>query len=313
MAERKVGHMRAAIIHEFGDPSSVRAGEIDDPLVGPDFVLIRVRAAGVNPVDWKIVGGGLQGAFPHHFPLVPGWDVAGEVVRTGPAVTEVAAGDRVAAYARKDHVQHGTFAELVSVPVRAVAKVPEGVDLVAAGALPLAGLTAEQLLEATGVRDGDTVLVQGASGGVGGFAVQLARQRGATVIGTASSANHEYVRGLGAEPVEYGDGLTAAVHAAAPEGVDVVIDLFGELDGVRSMLAQGGRVGSIADPAGVKELGGSYVFVRPGADMLARLLGYVAAGSLTVEVQQRYPLAEVAEALATSKAGHVRGKLVIDV
>ena len=118
---------------------------MDDPVVGPDSLLVEVAAAGINPVDWKIVAGYLQGAFPHHLPLIPGWDVAGTVTAVGPAVSGVAPGDRVAAYARKDHVQNGTYAELVAVPERAYAIVPEGVDLTTAGALPLAGLTAEQL------------------------------------------------------------------------------------------------------------------------------------------------------------------------
>ena len=124
-------------------------------------------------------------------------------------------------------MQNGTYAELVAVPERAYAKVPEGVDLTTAGALPLAGLTAEQLLDATEVGEGDTVLVHAAAGGVGSFAVQLAALRGARVIGTASERNHDYLRGLGAEPVTYGDALVEDVRALAPEGVDVVIDLIG--------------------------------------------------------------------------------------
>src|SRR5262245_34904251 len=132
--------MRAAFIADFGEPSVVQVGELDDPLVGPDSVLVSVRAAGVNPVDWKIVAGFLQGAFPHHLPLVPGWDVAGVVESVGPAVTSVQPGDRVLAYARKDHVQHGTFAEKVAVPERGVARIPDGVEFVPAGGLPLAGL-----------------------------------------------------------------------------------------------------------------------------------------------------------------------------
>ncbi len=126
----------------------VEVEDVEQPLVGPDAVLVEVAAAGVNPVDWKIVSGGLQGAIPTHLPMILGWDVAGTVTAVGPAITDVAVGDRVAAYARKDSVEHGTFAEQVAVPRRALAIIPSGVELAVAGALPLAGLTAEQLLDA---------------------------------------------------------------------------------------------------------------------------------------------------------------------
>ncbi len=310
--------MRAAVIRTYGDPDVVETAEVDDPLVGPDYVLIKVAAAGVNPVDWKVVAGYLQGAFPHHLPLIPGWDVSGEVVAVGPAVTEVAPGDRVAAYNRKDHVQNGTFAELVAAPIRAVAKVPDGVDLVSAGALPLVGLTAQQLIDATEVGEGDTVLVHAAAGGVGGIGVQLARLRGARVIGSASERNHDYVRSLGAEPVEYGESaaeLTANVRKVAPDGVDVVLDFIGgdSLESAPDVLADGGRVGSIVDADTVKKLGGRYIFVRPNGPMLADLLALVADGSLRVEIAEQFPLDRAGDALAANKAGHVRGKVVVTV
>ncbi len=310
--------MRAAVIRTYGDPDVVETAEVDDPLVGPDYVLIRVAAAGVNPVDWKVVAGYLQGGFPHHLPLIPGWDVAGEVVAVGPAVTEVSPGDRVAAYARKDHVQNGTFAELVAVRIDAVAKVPDGVDLVSAGALPLVGLTAQQLIDATEVGAGDTVLVHAAAGGVGSIAVQLAKLRGARVIGTASEKNHDFVRSLGAEPVEYGESaaeLTANVRAALPDGVDVVLDFVGgdSLESAPDVLADGGRIGSIVDADTVKKLSGSYIFVRPNGPMLADLLALVADGSLRVEIAEQFPLDRAGDALAANKAGHVRGKVVVTV
>lgn len=291
----------------------MQTAEVDNPLLGPDAVLVDVAASGVNPVDWKIVSGGLQGAIPTHLPMIPGWDVAGTVTAVGPAIGDVAVGDRIAAYARKDSIEHGTFAEQVAVPRRALALVPDGVGLSAAGGLPLAGLTAEQLLDATHVGRGDTVLVNGASGGVGSFAVQLAALRGARVIGTASEANHDYVRGLGAEPVSYGDGLVDNVRGVASEGVSVVIDLFGgdELAATPQLLRAGGRVASVAEADTVKELGGTYVFVHPDSAMLARLLQLVFDGALRVEIAQKYSLEQAAQALAAVKAGHTRGKVVI--
>jgi len=305
--------MRAAVIHSYGEPDVVQTAEIDDPLVGPDSVLVEVAASGVNPVDWKVVSGALQGAFPTQLPMVPGWDVAGTVTAVGPAITDVAVGDRIAAYARKDSIEHGTYAELVAVPRRALAHVPDGVELTTAGALPLAGLTAEQLLDAAQVGEGETVLVHAASGGVGSFAVQLAVSRGARVIGTASEANHEYVRGLGAEPVSYGDGLIDHVRAVAPDGVDAVIDLVGgdALGATPQLLRSGGRVASVIEADTVKELGGTYVFVHPDAAMLTRLLQLVADGSLKVEIAQTFPLERAGDALAAVKDGHTRGKVVI--
>ncbi len=305
--------MRAAVIHSYGEPDVVQTAEIDAPLVGPDSVLVEVAASGVNPVDWKVVSGALQGAFPTHLPMIPGWDVAGTVTAVGPAITDVAVGDRIAAYARKDSIEHGTYAQLVAVPRRALAHVPDGVHLTTAGALPLAGLTAEQLLDAAQVGEGETVLVHAASGGVGSFAVQLAVLRGARVIGTASEANHEYVRGLGAEPVSYGDGLIDHVRAVAPDGVDAVIDLVGgdALGATPQLLRSGGRVASVIEADTVKELRGTYVFVHPDAAMLTRLLQLVADGSLKVEIAQTFPLERAGDALAAVKDGHTRGKVVI--
>jgi len=305
--------MRAAVIRSFGEPDVVAVAEVDDPLLGPDSVLVEVAASGVNPVDWKVVSGALQGAFPTHLPMIPGWDVAGTVTAVGPAITDVAVGDRVAAYARKDSIEHGTYAQLVAVPHRTLAHVPDDIELTSAGALPLAGLTAEQLLDAAGVSEGDTVLVHAASGGVGSFAVQLAALRGARVIGTASEANHQYVRGLGAEPVSYGDGLIGNVRAVAPDGVDAVIDLVGgdALAATPQLLRERGRVASVIEADTVKNLGGTYVFVHPDAAMLSRLLQLVADGALKVEIAQTFPLEQAGEALAAVKDGHTHGKVVI--
>lgn len=314
--------MRAAFINAYGQPLQVvQVGEQPDPLVGPDVVLVEVAAAGVNPVDWKIVAGYLQGAFPHHLPLIPGWDVAGTVRVVGPAVTSVAVGDRVAAYARKDAVQHGTFAQLVAVPERAIAKVPDGVDFLQAAALPLAGLTAEQALDAASVKSGDRVLVHNSSGGVGTFAVQLAVLRGAQVYGTASPANHQRLVDLGVTPLDYHGDVVAQLRALAPEGVDVVVDLVGgsALESAADVLVPGGRVVSItnakllSDVSRAHGLDGHYVFVRPDGPMLARLLQLVGDGQLKVDISREFTLEQSAAALEYSRDGHARGKIVITV
>ena len=288
---------------------------MDDPVVGPDSLLVEVAAAGINPVDWKIVAGYLQGAFPHHLPMIPGWDVAGTVRAVGPAVVGVAPGDRVAAYAPQGpraerHVRRAGGGARARVRQGARGRGPDHRWCAAAGRL-----TAEQLLDATEVGEGDTVLVHAAAGGVGSFAVQLAALRSTRVIGTASEGNHDYLRGLGAEPVTYGDALVEDVRALAPEGVDVVIDLIGgdALEATPMLLVDGGRVASIIDADAVTALGGRYVFVHPDGPMLGRLLQLVADGRLKVEIARSFPLERTGDALAANKEGHVRGKVVVTV
>lgn len=307
--------MRAIAITTYGDADVMSLQDLPEPLVGPDTVLVRVQAAGVNPVDTKVRAGYLQGAFPSHFPLVLGWDLAGVVEQVGPAVTEYAVGDEVLGYVRRDELQHGTYAELVPAPLRALAPKPAGVSWTAAGGLPLAGLTARQALDAAMVSSGDTVLIHAAAGGVGGLAVQLAVGRGARVIGTAGQGNHDYLRSLGAEPVTYGDGLAEAVRALAPDGVDAVLDLIGgaALAGSPSLVKDPARIVSIIDPGTVLGMGGRYVFVRPDSAQLSELVALVADGSLKVEIAHELPLDEAAKAHRLSEEGHVRGKIVLRV
>jgi NADPH:quinone reductase-like Zn-dependent oxidoreductase len=252
-----------------------------------------------------------------HFPLVPGWDLAGVVERVGVGVSEFAAGDEVIGYVREDHVQNGTYAELVAAPVRTLARKPAKLDWRGAAGLPLAGLTALQTLDALSVRAGDVVLVHAASGGVGSFAVQIARARGARVIGSASVANHPHVRELGGEPVAYGDGLVDRVRALAPSGVDAIADFGGGVVGVaRALLRDTGgpalRVASIVDGS-AKQAGGRYVFVRPSTRDLETLGALADAGQLTVTVAEALPLARAAQAMELSKQGHTRGKIVLDI
>jgi len=303
---------------EFGDAGVLSLQELPDPLVGPDQVLVAVKAASVNPVDYKIREGYLQGALPHHFPLIQGWDAAGVVVAAGPAVDGgYAPGDEVFGYLRKDHVQNGTFAELVAAPERGLARKPAGITFEQAAALPLAGLTALQLLKKVGVGEGDTVLVHAAAGGVGHLAVQIARALGASkVIGTASERNHDFLRSLGAEPVTYGDGLEDRVAAllGGDGKVDAVLDLVGgeALSVSPKLVRDPARIGSIID-AKVRELGGQYVFVKPNSEQLSWLGELTASGEITVAIEKVFPLAESADAQRLVEGGHVRGKVVITV
>lgn len=304
--------MRAVTYDSYApDNSRLTVGEVPDPKVGPGQVLIEVRAAGINPVDWKIMAGGLDGLLDTVFPVVPGWDVAGVVRAAGPDTPEFAVGDEVMAYARKDVVRAGTFAEYVTVNAQAVARKPAALDWAQAGGLPLAGLTAQRSLDRLRVGPGDTLLVHGAAGGVGSIGVQIGVDRGARVLGTASERNHDFVRSLGAEPVSYGDGLTERLRELAPDGVSAVADFVGgQLETTRAVLDPGGRHVSVADPA-VEEHGGHWIWVRPDGAKLTELAALVERGAVTVEVARTYPLDQAGEALDASRTGHTRGKLVI--
>jgi NADPH:quinone reductase-like Zn-dependent oxidoreductase len=307
------GLMRAMTYDGFGGVEVLSETRQPRPRVGPGEVLVRVRAASVNPVDWKLMSGGLKDLMDTVFPVVPGWDVAGVVERVGIDVPEFSAGDEVVAYARKDYVHGGTFAEFVTVPVRALARKPSSLSWEQAAGLPLAGLTAYQTLTRLGTGKGDTVLIHNASGGVGAMGVQIAVALGARVIGTASPARHDTLRELGAEPVTYGDGLAGRVRGLAPDGVDVVADFVGGvLDVTRAVLAEGGRHASIAD-ASVTGAGGQWMWVRPSGSDLTELGRLADGGRLTVPVAATYPLEQLPDAFRLSQEGHTHGKIVITV
>jgi NADPH:quinone reductase-like Zn-dependent oxidoreductase len=303
--------MKALTYARYGGPEVLELTDLPEPKVPPGWVLMKVRSAAINPVDWKIMAGGLDPLMEVQFPVVPGWDVSGVVEAVGIDVPEWAPGDEVISYARTDWVHGGTMAEYVALPSRLLAPKPASVDWDRAASLPLAGLTAYQVLGRLDVAAAETVLVHNASGGVGGCAVQLAVARGARVIGTASEANHDYLRGLGAEPVAYGDGLPERVRELAPEGVDVVVDLVGGVvEQTLAVLKDGGRHASVADDA-VEAHGGTWMWVRPSAEDLTELGRLVDRGVLRIELARSVPLAEAVEAYRLSQEGHVRGKIAV--
>lgn len=306
--------MKAIVTNGYDGPDGLELSEQPDPKVAPDHVLVRVKAAGVNPVDWKVASGGLDALYETRFPLIPGWDVSGVVEALGVDATEFEVGDEVIGYLRKDEIGHGTYAELVAAPVRALARKPSSLSWEQAAGLPLAGLTAHQALHRLGVTGGDTVLVHAAAGGVGSMAVQIAVALGARVIGTASERNHDYLRSLGAEPVAYGDGLAERVRALAPGGVDAAVDFVGgdAVEVSRQVLKKAERVLSIVDPQ-VRQDGGQYLFVRPDAAGLTALGDLADAGRLAVHVDRALPLAQAAEAWRASREGRTRGKIVLQV
>ena len=312
--------MRAVAIKEFGGPEKLKVMDLPRPKPARGEILVRVLAAGVNPVDWKIREGYLKDLLPHSFPLVPGWDVAGIVDEIGEGAARFRKGDKVWAYARKPVVQWGTNAEFVVLCEASAAILPSKLLFEEAASVPLAALTAHQAWLKAGLRAGEDVLIHAAAGGVGHFAVQLARNLGAKVFGTAGTTNQEFVLGCGATgAIDYTrEDFREALRRLCPEGVDVVLDSVGGDTLVRSfeVLKPGGRLVSIVErPDGAEAarrgVRAEYVFVEPSGEQLEMLTGRVSRGKLRTHVSRIYPLQDVAQAQRESQAGHVRGKLVL--
>lgn len=307
------------VIDEWGDASVIHAAELDVPPVAPDGLLVRVRAAGLNPVDTKVRGGYMDGVLPAHFPLILGWDAAGVVEKVGPAVTGFKPGDEVFGYLRRHELEYGTYAEYATAPDDFWAHKPASLSFEEAGALPLAGLTAHQALEMTGVRAGETLFVSGGSGGVGHLAVQLGVARGARVIATASERNHAFLLELGADPVDYtaGDVAARVRELLGGDGADAALDLFGgdEREVAFDCLRRGGRLASVSRPPPEPREGYEvhYVFVRPSGEELRELADLVEAGQLRPSIEEVFPLERAAEAQQRLENGRVRGKLVLSV
>jgi NADPH:quinone reductase-like Zn-dependent oxidoreductase len=305
--------MKAVIFEDFGGPEVLHLAEVEAPKPGPKHVRVRVRAAGVNPIDHKIRSGLMRPNLPARLPAIPGSEAAGVVEEVGAEVTGIGVGDEVFGWTRG-----GGYREQAILTTCAV-KPPE-VSFVDAVALPLTGETAERVLRLLEVKAGETLLIHGAAGAVGTMAVQLAVARGARVIGTAGASNQEYLASLGAVPTLYGDGLVRRVRALAPDGVDAVFDIAGRGALDDSVELRGGtteRIVTIADYQGSEKLGiafsggpGSSVASR---ELLEDLVGRLSRGELKVVIGATYPLAEAAEAQRVSEAGHGRGKLVLTV
>jgi NADPH:quinone reductase-like Zn-dependent oxidoreductase len=299
--------MRAARFHEYGDPQVLTVEEAPEPHAGPGQIRVRVHASSVNPADWKIRAGYLHDVFPVTFPGTAGSDAAGVVDEVGDGVTGVSVGDAVFGLAE------GGAAELAV--LTAWAPVPSTWSPEQAAAAGLVSTTAITGLDALGDLDGRTVLIEGAAGGVGSAAVEIAVARGATVVGTASEANHDFLRGLGAVPVTYGPGLADRVAAVAPQGVDAALDTAGS-GSVADLVAIVGDPARVATVADFTAAALGVAVVQGGENAAVNLpaaaeLG--AAGSYTPRVQATYPLDEVADAQALVQGGHVRGKVVVTV
>ncbi|MFD9305458.1 NADP-dependent oxidoreductase [Streptomyces sp. NPDC060048] len=306
--------MKAIAYTAYGTTDALELVDAPEPKVGPGDVLVRVKAAGVNPVDWKLAAGYLDSILEVRYPVIPGWDVAGVVEAVGPDTFDYAVGDEVYGYVRKEWVELGTYAELVAAPVRTLARKPRELTFEQAAGIPLAGLTAYQSLTRAGLSAGESVLIHSAAGGTGSLGVQIAVALGLRVIGTAGEHNHDYLRSLGAEPVLYGEGLADRVRALAPEGVDAALDFFGDdvIATLQSLVKERHRVVSIADYTAAAQ-GAHQLWVRPDTADLTFLAELADKGALTVNVEHALPLAEAAKAWQFSAAGRTRGKIVLTV
>ncbi|MEU8901611.1 NADP-dependent oxidoreductase [Nocardia sp. NPDC048505] len=297
--------MKSVRFSEFGGPEVLRLIDTEEPHAGPGQVRVAVRAAGVNPVDWRIREGQVLGAHPITLPSGVGLDAAGVVDEVGPGVTGVAVGDAVFGEGAD------TYAEFAV--LSAWARMPDGLSFEEAAGYPSVVETAIRILDQVGVRPGETLLVSGAAGGVGSAVLQIARDRGITVIGTAGSANQDYLRGLGALATTYGDGWVERVRGLGR--VDAALDLAGAgvLGELVALTGDPGRVVSIADLT-APEFGVRFSGVAGSVpDALAAAVDLIARGKLHIPVERSYPLADAAAAHRDSRAGHTRGRRVIVV
>jgi NADPH:quinone reductase len=314
----KTETMRAITLESFDSGPALH--EVPTPKIAPNEVLVRVRASSVNPVDGAIVAGMMSGMVEHEFPIVLGRDYAGVVEQVGSDVTRYAEGEEVYGFlpAANPTVHDGTWAELIVVPEdNFVARKPAGVNLAAAGAAPLAGITALSALDALGVSEGDTVLVVGANGGVGSFAVQLAANAGATVIAPALREDEDYLRELGvSEVLERDADVAALVHERYPEGIEALLDLVSYApEGFAThadVLKDDGRGASSLSAAG-EGAGRHNVGAMPTQDNLERLGRMLEAGTLKVPIQNTYSLDQAGEALGALSTAHTQGKHAIRV
>lgn len=315
--------MKAVLFKEFGPSAVLSIGEFPRPPVGPSDILIRLEFTSVNPVDWKIRLGHLKDMLPHNLPAIPGWDAAGVVEETGSSATRFKKGDRVYAYARRPEVKFGTYAEFVAVDESAVALAPTSVGLEESAAVPLVALTAWQALyDFAKVRKSELVLVIGAAGGVGGFAIQLAKLRGARVIALARPNNHSYVSKLGADfALDYTrPDILEAIKAIAPNGIDVVFDGAGgtSLELGWSTIRRGGRLVSIVETPDASrsmtlQVSSTFVFVAPNGEQLRELATLIDEKRIKLPEIRLKNISEAAAAMDTNMGRQERGKTVLAI
>lgn len=324
--------MKAIVLNAFGGPEVMRTGEVERQSPGPGEISIQVAYAGMNPADWKDREGHVARFTNPHFPYVLGFDVSGVVDEVGQGVTRFQVGDRVFCCSNHGQGAWGSYAEYTLSTESRAARLPDGIDFKSGAALPVAALTAWQALHDRGsLESGQRVLINGASGGVGSFAVQLARHAGAEVGSICSARNIPYVRELGAQTCfDYSsEAVSSALRGWAADGVDLIIDAvgFGTLENPMGLLRPGGKLVSIAtllgdgdieaDTQAAAELGREKIFAimsdAESAGQLKQIADLLVEGSICCPPIEVFPMHGVAEAHAALETGHIRGKLVLEV
>ncbi|MEV6639350.1 NADP-dependent oxidoreductase [Amycolatopsis sp. NPDC051371] len=308
--------MKALLARSYGPLDQLEIGEAPQPVPGPGQLLVRLEAAAVNPVDVALVTGRLRAELPVRHPFIPGVDVSGVVEAVGEGVTGFAVGDAVIAW---NGVPSGAFAEYTLVQANGSGAVrPGGLDARHGAALPTGALTASALLDEAGLTPGSTLLVVGATGGLGGYAVQLAKRAGATVLATGRAGDSDYLRHLGAdEAIDYNtEDVTARVRARAPDGADVVIDVARAGPALAASAAAAKPGGLVVSPLGGppsfdRDVTARYTGTTTPPGRLAELAGLAATGALRAEIGAEYPFAEARQALTGFAGRHIRGKVVI--
>jgi NADPH:quinone reductase-like Zn-dependent oxidoreductase len=308
--------MNAIRIHDYGGPEVLQFEDAPRPQLGNGEVLVRVHAAGVNPLDWKVRSGSLNGFVQHKLPLIPGWDVSGVVEQIGPGVSQFKKGDEV--FAMADPTRDGTYADYVAVRGTALAIKPKSLHHVRAAATPVSALAAwRSLFDLGQLQPGQRILIHGGSGGVGHFAVQLAKWKGAYVMATASTKHQELLRKLGAdETIDY---TTQQFEDVAHE-IDIVLDAIGGETQERSWLVlnKGGALISLVQPPsegkanrfGVRGIMSS---VQPNGAQLTKIAKLIDSAKLRPTIDRILPLSEARRAHELGQSGHVRGKIVLRV
>ncbi|MGF1764186.1 NADP-dependent oxidoreductase [Aliivibrio kagoshimensis] len=308
--------MRAVRIHQYGGTETLQLDNIEKPIINDDDILIQVKSAAINPVDWKIREGYLQTFIPYDLPVTLGWDVAGIVTEVGSKVTEFKVGDEV--FSRPAINRDGSYADFIAVKADEAVLKSSKLDFSEAAALPLAGITAWQcLVDVAKVEAGQRVLIHAGAGGVGHLAIQIAKAKGATVIATASAANQALLKEFGADQ--------AVDYAKAPlneqiEPVDVVVDtLGGEIQKLSwELLKQGGMLVSIVEQpdealAAAHQARGAFVFIEPSSRILKELNALVASEQLKPLIEHHFTLETIVDAHLQSQSGRTRGKIVLDI